>query len=70
MSNVISKIGKKAAQSSTILSVLSNHCKAMEPSDVAVLIDLASELSAEISSWFVDEELENISSINKPHFKP
>ncbi|WP_340622435.1 hypothetical protein [Xenorhabdus siamensis] len=63
MSNVISNIEKKAAQSSTILSMLSKHSEKMEPSDVAVLIELASELSAEISSWFLDIESKNTSSI-------
>ncbi|CCW31042.1 exported hypothetical protein [Xenorhabdus nematophila F1] len=59
MSNIFNNIEKKAAQSSTILLMLSKYSTAMEPSDVAVLIDLASELSAEISSWFVDKELES-----------
>ncbi|MGJ0626165.1 hypothetical protein [Xenorhabdus bovienii] len=57
MSNSISKIEKKATQSSTILSMLSKHSEKMEPSDVAVLIELASELSADISSWFIDRKL-------------
>ncbi|MCG3464120.1 hypothetical protein L7G72_20435 [Xenorhabdus bovienii] len=56
MSNSISKIEKKATQSSTILSMLSKHSEKMEPSDVAVLIELASELSADISSWFIDRK--------------
>ncbi|PHM51125.1 MULTISPECIES: hypothetical protein [Xenorhabdus] len=50
------EIEKKAAQSSTILAMLSKHNKTMEPTDIAVLIDLASELSADISSWFLEEE--------------
>ncbi|KMJ44361.1 hypothetical protein AB204_14880 [Xenorhabdus khoisanae] len=59
MSTKISQIEKKVTQSSTILAMLSKYNPTMEPTDIAVLIDLASELSADISSWFIEEELKN-----------
>ncbi|BET98128.1 hypothetical protein [Xenorhabdus taiwanensis] len=56
MSTEMNEIEKKVTQSSTILAMLSKYNKTMEPVDVAVLIDLASELSTDISSWFINRK--------------